>query len=107
MPATSLDNALKEKEGLVVAPPISGVITEVNAEEGERASPRTPQWSESSRRDSFELVASVDELDIADVAVGQRATVTVDARAGVSYPGTRRQVSATPARSITAWPVST
>jgi HlyD family secretion protein len=91
---TSLDNALKEKEGLVVRAPISGVVTELGAEEGESIPENTAAVRLQSV-DSFELVASVDELDIADVQAGQRATVTVDAREGEAYTGEVTKISDT------------
>ena len=91
---TSLDNALKEKEGLVVRAPISGVVTELNAEVGETIPENTAAVRVQSV-DSFELVASVDELDIADVEAGQRATVTVDAREGETYAGVVTRISDT------------
>ena len=91
---TSLDNALKEKEGLVVRAPITGVVTEVNAEEGETIAENTAAVRLQSV-DSFELVASVDELDIADIQAGQHATVTVDAREGKTYAGVVTRISDT------------
>ncbi len=91
---TSLDNAQKEKEGLVVRAPITGVVTEVNCEEGEAVEENTAVVKLQSV-DSFELVASVDELDIADVEVGQKATVTVDAREGQTYGGAVTKISDT------------
>jgi HlyD family secretion protein len=91
---TSLDNALKEKEGLVVRAPISGVVTEVNAEEGEAVAENLAIVRIQSI-DSFELVASIDELDIADIEVGQPVAVTVDAREGKTYSGTVASISDT------------
>ncbi|MDP2705331.1 MAG: efflux RND transporter periplasmic adaptor subunit [bacterium] len=74
----SAANALAQLSKTVLRSPISGVITKKNIEVGEIISANSAVMSVISS-DRFEVEANVPEADIAKVAVGNEATVTLDA----------------------------
>lgn len=72
--------------------PFSGVIAELSTELGEWITPAPPGVPippviDLLDPESLYVVAPVDELDVARVAVGQEVRVTVDPRPGVTFRG--------------------
>ena len=90
---SKLREAYENREKLTVRAPIDGVITEVNLNEGGAAEANALAFSMESVS-SFELIASVDELDIAGVEVGQKAEVEIDAFADQTFEATVARISA-------------
>lgn len=78
--------------------PIAGTVTKVDAVEGEFANIAVPLLSIISDS-SFEMDANVPEADIAKIAIGDKARVTLDAYGSdVLFPG--HVVSINPAETI-------
>jgi HlyD family secretion protein len=88
----SLDKALDDLGKTTLYAPITGRVTELNAEAGEVVVSGTMNNSASkiaTIADLSEILAeiSVDENDIVDVAIGQAVTLRVDAVADQEYHG--------------------
>lgn len=101
------ENQTSQLDDYTITAPITGTIVDKNYNAGE--------ISESSQTlctiydlSYLTMTLSVDELDIADIAVGQTVTVTADAVEGVSYTGTVTKVSVAGASSgsATTYPVT-
>ena len=92
---TALDNALTDQENLTIKAPIDGVITAVNASVGqylEKASSTSAAVSMQSDS-QFNVVASVDELDIPKIQVGQEVNVEIDAFPNQTFTGKVTKIS--------------
>lgn len=72
----SLERARLDLNKATLAAPFAGVVTAVFVDEGELASGPAIQMVDST---SLEVVLQVDEVDLADLAVGQTAVVTLEA----------------------------
>ncbi len=81
---TDAQNALLETQ---LVAPTSGYVTAVNVTAGDSVSPSTAVI-EISDISSLQMTVPVNELDIHKVAVGQQATVQLDALTGINIPGT-------------------
>lgn len=75
--------------------PISGTVASVSTQEGETvaASFTAPTFVTIIADDALELVAMVDETDIANVKPGDPASFTVDAYPARDFPGTVRSIA--------------
>ncbi|NJD03600.1 MAG: HlyD family efflux transporter periplasmic adaptor subunit [Ruminiclostridium sp.] len=73
-----LDNAEKQLENYKIKAPISGTIIKQDAATGDAAE-RGTLLSTISDPDHMEFAIPIDELDIARIEVGQKASITVDA----------------------------
>lgn len=82
--------SLQEKQNklreLQVTSPISGRIMEVAVEVGDTVSPGSHLFTIADY-ERMKMVVSVDELEIAKIAEGQEALITVDALPGRQYRG--------------------
>jgi HlyD family secretion protein len=74
--------------------PFAGVIAAVNVKAGEPAAGAGPAFVVVDTS-VFHLDVTVDEVDVARIAVGQPLTVTLDALAGESYSGHVDQIAPT------------
>ncbi|MCB1772315.1 MAG: efflux RND transporter periplasmic adaptor subunit [Gammaproteobacteria bacterium] len=88
--------ATLEKTRLVA--PFDGVVAEINGELSEFVTPSpigiaTPPAVDLIDNSCFYLLAPIDEIDVADVAVGQPARVTLDAFRQRRFNGRVRRVS--------------
>ena len=84
-----------------ITSPLGGVITKLNVEKGERAVPgilSNPQATLMTIADlsTIEAEIKVDETDIINVALDDRATVTVDALLGVELKGHVTEIGNSP-----------
>lgn len=92
----NLDAAQATLEDAVITAPFAGVVTTVNVKEGETLT------SMDFSRPAFhiidpgtlEMTGMIDEIDIADVRIGQQAIVTLDALPGMEVSGTVTYISA-------------
>ncbi len=94
----------KNKEAIdtlpnVLTAPASGVVTAVNAQEGELSAPLTPIVT-IAQSDSLIARVSVSETNIAKVTDGQKATITILAQSGVQYNGVVSKIYPTAQKSL-------
>ena len=82
-----LDGARATEGLLTIRAPASGEVTSVNVTQGSAVDTTAPIATIAA---SGRLIVTVDlsEFDVAQVKLGQKATVSVDALGGESYPGT-------------------
>lgn len=90
---TALDNALTDQENLIIKAPIDGVVTEVNASVGQFLDEGSTAAVSLQSADQFNVIASVDELDIVNVKVGQSVDVEIDAYPNKTFTGTVKKIS--------------
>lgn len=89
-----LSEKLSQKEQLAVRAPQDGVMEDLNASQGTTVPEGTALFTIGSTT-AFELVVAVDELDIANVEVGQTVDIALDALAGATYTGKVTGISGT------------
>lgn len=94
----SAANALAQLSKTVLRSPINGVVTKKDVEIGEIISANTIAMSVISS-DKFEIEANIPEADISKIAVGNEATVTLDAYGRDSIFKTR-VISIDPAETV-------
>ena len=82
----TLDQAQNMLEKSQLVAPRSGYVTAVNIAAGDNVSANTAAV-EIADLSGFQMTVPVNELDIGRVAVGQSATVQLDALTGVNIPG--------------------
>lgn len=87
----SVENAQTALKQVQLIAPISGTVTAVNIASGGAASPgkAAVEISDLSR---LRMTVPINELDIDKVKEGMKATIQLDALAGVDIPGTVEQV---------------
>lgn len=88
-----LDNAYSKLDSLVIRAPIDGIVSDINVSAGETLEESVVAFNIKSA-DSFTIVATVDELDIVNVEVGQSAQVEVDALDDKTFAATVSRISA-------------
>ena len=103
----SLENAKDTLENYTITSPISGTIVEKSYKAGEK----TEQGKELCKiydLTYLTLTLNVDELDISNVEVGQKVTITADAVEGKTYEGvvTKVSVAGTTSNGYTTYPVT-
>ena len=89
-----LTEKLAQKEQLTVRAPQDGVIENLNVTQGTSVPEGSALLSIGSTA-AFELAVAVDELDIANVLVGQTANIALDALAGATFTGKITRISGT------------
>jgi len=93
----TLDNALEQlesaREGYPIVAPFDGVVADINVAPGDEVNANTVviELVDSS---AFEMSASVDEIDVAQLRLGQGATVTLDAISDTELSGNVSSLSA-------------
>jgi HlyD family secretion protein len=90
---TALNNALTDQQNLTIKAPIDGVITAVNASVGQLLEEGSTAAVTMQSDSQFNVVASVDELDIPKIEVGQEVNVEIDAFPGQTFTGTVTKIS--------------
>lgn len=92
----TLDNALEQlelaKEGYPVVAPFDGVVAEVDVAPGDEVNANTVVLKLVDPS-VIEVSASVDEIDVAQVEVGQQATISLDALTDVELSGEVSSIS--------------
>ncbi|MCX5995598.1 MAG: efflux RND transporter periplasmic adaptor subunit [Chloroflexi bacterium] len=93
----TLDNALKQlesaKEGYPVVAPFDGVVAEVDVAPGDEVNANTVVLKLMDPS-VIKVSATVDEIDVAQVQQGQKATVTLDAISDLELSGKVSSISA-------------
>lgn len=105
-----LDNAEKQLENYKIKAPISGTIITQDTATGDSAEKGT-LLSTISDPDHMEFSIPIDELDIAKIQVGQKASITVDALPDSSTTPltgevTKIAVEGTSTNGVTTYPVT-
>ena len=127
----NLESKQQALEDYTIKSPIDGTIIEQNVKVGDKLSNGTVTGSSSSSSSSsgsssssssssssgmckiydlsyLTMDISVDELDVSEVKVGQKVTITADAVEGKTYEGvvTNVSLSGTTSNGVTAYPVT-
>jgi len=89
-----LTEKVAQKEQLTVRAPQDGVIEKLNVTQGTSVPEGSALFSIGSTA-AFELVVAVDELDIANILVGQTTNIALDALAGATFTGKVTRISGT------------
>ena len=113
--ATARENVRKAQTNLgyaTITSPIDGIVLSKSVEEGQTvaASFSTPElFTIAQDLTNMQVVADVDEADIADVKVGERVSFTVDAYPTETFSGTVKQVrqEATTTNNVVTYEVVT
>jgi HlyD family secretion protein len=92
----ALERAQAQLEEMRLITPLAGTVVRVEAGEGEMVSAYRPVVVIADLT-SLQIIAEVDEIDVAEVAPGQEVTIRLDAYPGQTLPGTI--VSLAPAAS--------
>lgn len=74
----TVDNYQAQYENTIIRAPFDGVVTKVNPETGEIASPTSPAISLISNA-KFQVDSNISEVDIAKIKVNDTANITLDA----------------------------
>ena len=82
----SLEEAKEQRENLIVIAPCDGTIATLNVSEGDEITNGALIGSILEGED-MNLTIAVDELDVVEVAVGQKVKITVDALSGAEMDG--------------------
>ncbi|MDP4143631.1 MAG: efflux RND transporter periplasmic adaptor subunit [Bacillota bacterium] len=89
-----VDDAYTQLNNMTVTAPIGGVITTVNNSNGDSVDSSKSVLSIVDMN-SIKVKVSVDELDIAKVAIGQKATIKFDAIKNKTYEGSVETIAET------------
>ena len=82
----SLEEAKEQRENLIVIAPCDGIIATLDVSEGDEITNGTLIGSILEGED-MNLTIAVDELDVVEVAVGQKVKITVDALSDAEMDG--------------------
>lgn len=103
----NLQSQIDRLEDYTINSPISGTIVEKHMKEGDTLNTGGLLCTIFDMS-YLKLVLNVDELDIVNVAEGQRVTITADALKGETYEGhvTKVSINGVTMNSVTAYPVT-
>jgi len=90
---TTLESLRAKQDALVITAPCDGRVASLDVEAGDEVSGGTKLCSVIEDGAGMTLTLSVDELDIVDVAIGQRAVITLDALEDVTLTGTVEKIA--------------
>jgi len=106
----SRDNAQKKLEDYTITAPISGTVIEKNVKAGDKLDNQNASTVMAVIYDmsALECELAVDELDIKNVTLGQKVTITSDALENKVYNGevTNISVNGTTENGVTTYPVT-
>ena len=88
-----LEKAREKEEKLTIVAPCDGVIATIDVEKGDSVEDGTQLMSLVESGAGFELVLSIDELDIPMVELGQSVTVIPDALGDVQLTGVVQKIA--------------
>jgi len=100
----ALERAQAQWEEMQLITPLAGTVVGVEASEGEMVSAYRPVVVIADLT-SLQIIAEVDEIDVAEVAPGQEVTIRLDAYPGQTLPGTIGSLApaASPQRGSTVY----
>lgn len=103
----SLESQYDQLDDYTITSPISGTIIDKNYKAGETTESNQVLCSIYDLS-YLTMTLSVDELDIADIAVGQTVSITADAVEDATYEGvvTKVSVAGTSSGGVTTYPVT-
>lgn len=84
--ARELEDAVKQRESLILVAPCDGTVASLEVKEGDEITSGTLIGSVQEGED-MKLTINVDELDVVNVQAGQKVTITVDALSGAELTG--------------------
>lgn len=84
--AKDLEDAKEQRENLIILAPCDGTVASLEVSEGDEITSGTLIGSILEGED-MNLTIAVDELDVVEVAVGQKVTITVDALGDAEMEG--------------------
>ena len=84
--AKTLEDAKAQRENLIVVAPCDGIVATLEVSEGDEITSGALLGSILQGED-MKLTIAVDELDVVNVAAGQKVTISVDALSGVEIDG--------------------
>ncbi len=92
----ALDQAQKQLDSATIVAPFDGVVARLNVSENDTVSPAVIV-AEIVDPSAMQLDVQVDEIDVVDVYVGQKALVSVDALPDLAIEGNVSSISVLPA----------
>ena len=84
--AKTLEDAKAQRENLIVVAPCDGIVATLEVSEGDEITSGALLGSILQGED-MKLTIAVDELDVVNVAAGQKVTISVDALSGLEIDG--------------------
>ena len=88
----SLDEAMEKLENLAIVAPCNGTVASVDVSDGETVTDGTKLLTIVEDA-GMQVILKVDELDIVNVAPGQKVTMELHALSGVTVTGTVRKIA--------------
>jgi HlyD family secretion protein len=89
----NLDLARKNLSEATLAAPIDGLVTTVSAQENQNVTTSSVIMTIAAGQDSLQVDTSVDQADINQVKVGQKADITLDSAPDKHISGTLSQIA--------------
>ena len=84
--ARDLEDAKAQRENLIITAPCDGIVASLSVNEGDAITSGAAVGSILQGED-MTLTIAVDELDVVDVAIGQKVTITIDALSSLELSG--------------------
>jgi HlyD family secretion protein len=105
MARAQIEQAQDQYDKTVIRAPISGMVTQLNIEEGEAVMIGTMNYSGTvlmvlADLSRMQALIDVDEADVVSVTDGQTATVYVDALPDTSFPGHVTRIAYMPTQNV-------
>lgn len=91
---SALDNATDSLKNVVVVAPYDGIVTAVNVAAGQKVTANTVV-AEITDPSVIEVSATLDEIDVPQVKIGQKTTVTLDSLSDIELGGIVSAISTT------------
>jgi HlyD family secretion protein len=105
MAKAQYDEAQDQYDKTTIRAPISGMVTQLNIEEGEAVMIGTMNYSGTvlmvlADMSQMQALIDVDEADVVSVALGQAATIYVDALPDTSFPSHVTRIAYMPTQNV-------
>jgi HlyD family secretion protein len=90
---TALDSANKDLTEATLVAPIDGIITKVSAQENQNVTTESVIMTMAAGQDQLQIDTSVDQADITQIKVGQKANISLDSAPDEHISGTISQIA--------------
>ncbi|HWQ89208.1 MAG TPA: efflux RND transporter periplasmic adaptor subunit [Desulfitobacteriaceae bacterium] len=90
---TALDSANKDLTEATLVAPIDGIIVKVSAQENQNITTESVIMTMAAGQDQLQIDTSVDQADITQIKVGQKADITLDSAPDEHISGTISQIA--------------